>query len=115
MEEKYSVIFYQTVSGKEIVIKDIKKLDQDTQIRIRNVIRLLRRNGLGLLPTPWVKKLNKKPAIFELRVTSGEQIRLFFFQYDNQTFLITNVFHKKTQKTPKRELDLAIKRAKEYI
>lgn len=115
VEDKYSVIFYKTVSGRDIVIQDVKSFDVDTRVRIRNVIRLLRQNGLGLLPTPWVKKLNKKPDIFELRVTSGMQIRLLFFQYDSQTFLITNIFHKKTQKTPKHELDQAIKRVKEFI
>lgn len=39
---------------------------------------------------------------------------MYFFYY-NEKIILTNGFIKKTQKTPKKEIDLAKKYRKEYI
>lgn len=115
MNEKFDIYFYKTSSDKEVVIEFIERLDLQTQGKIRNAIRLLKEHGLELLTTPWIKKIYKSPSIFELRITGSLQVRLLFFQYDQNTFVVTNAFVKKTNKTPQKEIKLAVSRKKEFI
>ena len=66
------------------------------------------------LREPYTKYLSN--GIFELRIiSSGNHIRLLFFYKDKRTIVLTNGFVKKTAKTPKKELELAIKRKTEYL
>ncbi len=61
------------------------------------------------LTAEYIKKIS--PKIWELR--SG-RYRLLFGMIRG-ICVFTNIFYKKTQKTPKRELQLAINRLKQYI
>lgn len=111
----YSIYFYKSRSGNEVVIDFIDSLDEKTQVRVRNAIRFLKENGLGLLGSSWIKKMRTNPDIFELRITGETQVRFLFCKYDSKTFLVLSAFVKKTQKTPLNEIKLAAKRAKEFI
>ena len=109
------IYFYKSASGKEIIIDEINKLDSLSVIKTRNAIRLFEEYGLNLINTKWVKKIFKKPAIFELRVTSNKQIRILFSKISSNEYLFTNIFVKKSQKTPTKEITTAIKRLSEFI
>lgn len=65
------------------------------------------------IPYHYIKYL--RDGVYEFRVTSmGNELRTFF-TYDGDTIVILfNGFKKKTQKTPKRELEKAIKLKEEY-
>jgi phage-related protein len=53
-------------------------------------------------------------GLFELRIKSKEGIaRAFYCTKVDKRIIVLHVFIKKTQKTPKKELDLANKRMKE--
>lgn len=56
-----------------------------------------------------LKKLGKN--LWELR---AGKIRLLFGLIENSA-IVVNIFLKKSQKTPKKEIELAIKRLKEYL
>src|SRR3989338_4261360 len=98
--EKYSILFYRTLSGRAIIEEFIVGQDSKTQLKIRNGIRLLRDYGLDLLRTKWIKKIYKNPDMFEFRIRRGSEIRLVFCNFKNQ-FVILNIFIKKKQKMPK--------------
>jgi phage-related protein len=49
------------------------------------------------------------------KVYLKKQIRIFCFFDKGQVVVLTNCFVKKTQKIPKKELELAIKLKKEYF
>lgn len=118
MEEsthKYRLYFYKTNSGKEIVIDFIESLDTILKARVRNGLRLLEEHGLMLLQNLTVKNIYRSPSLYELRVIGKQHVRIVFVQYNENTFLIVHAFLKKTQKTPQRELDTAIQRAKEFV
>jgi phage-related protein len=54
-------------------------------------------------------------GIFELRTKQGSNItRVFYFFFVGQKAILTNGFVKKTQKTPKADLDLAQKYKSDY-
>ncbi|RYZ20468.1 MAG: type II toxin-antitoxin system RelE/ParE family toxin [Chitinophagaceae bacterium] len=55
-------------------------------------------------------------GLYEVRVEVGSNIfRAFAFFDEGQLVVLGNAFQKKTQKTPKNELDLAKKIKKEYF
>ena len=61
---------------------------------------------------PYVKALGK--GLFEIRAQGKEGIgRAFFCLLGTRQIVILSAFIKKTQKTPTKELNLAIKRFKE--
>ncbi|MBU1088384.1 type II toxin-antitoxin system RelE/ParE family toxin [Patescibacteria group bacterium] len=109
------VYFYKTVSKKEIIVDFIDRLDAISKVKVRNGLRLLEEYGLDLLRTKWIKKIYKSPAIYELRIVSKKQIRLLFIEVEKNIFLVVNIFVKKSQKLPKREFKMAIKRVGEFI
>jgi len=64
---------------------------------------------LGL---PFTKAMGK--GLFEIRAKDHAGIaRGFFCAISNNTIVILHIFIKKTEATPKKELELAIKRLKE--
>lgn len=112
---KYPLYFYKTASNKEVVTDYILSFEKPVQNKIRTVLRILEEYGLMLLRTKWMKKIHHSPNLYELRISASKEIRLFLIGYSNQTFLIVHILVKKTQKIPQHELNLALKRAKEFI
>ena len=54
-------------------------------------------------------------GIYELRVTCGyNEFRIMFIHDGNDVVILLNAFRKKTQKTPKNELERAIRLKNEY-
>ena len=54
--------------------------------------------------------------MYEIRVDKSTNIyRIFYFVYTGRRFILLHGFQKKTQKTPKREIEIAEKRRKEFI
>lgn len=87
--------------------------DNDSQAEIIKSLDLLSEYGLTL-GIPHIKPLQNK--IYELRVkTKDKGYRLLYFAYVNKKFIFTHGFVKKTQKTPKKDIDLAIKRMNIFI
>ena len=87
--------------------KVIKSLLDEDQARVRGYINLFQEHKF-ILSGKYLKKLKKN--IWELR---PGKIRILFGVI-NDTIFIVHVFKKKTQKTPRREIEIAEKRIKEY-
>ncbi|MBI2049752.1 type II toxin-antitoxin system RelE/ParE family toxin [Candidatus Roizmanbacteria bacterium] len=109
----YSIYSYRTSSGKKIIDEITLKFDEKSQLKMREAIRLLKLYGLALLKTQRVKKIWQNPPIYELRVKGIIEMRLLFSFFKPRLFAIVNIFTKKTNKIPKKEIDLAIKRIRE--
>ena len=78
------------------------------------VLRLVR--DLKDIPTTYFKKLININDIWEVKVQMGRNIFRFLGFYDGpQLIILTNGFQKKSQKTPKREIELAKNRKKSYL
>lgn len=110
----YQIIFYKNSSGKEIIGEFIDSFSNRIIDKIRSDLRLLKEYGLSLLSTSKVKKLSGVPHLYELRIKTSVQIRLFFVLIPPNIFLILHGFVKKTNKTPLRELEIAMNRRKEF-
>lgn len=110
---KWTCIYYQSDSGKVPVKKFIDSLAPRTQQKFFAVVGMLENLGKQL-PEPHAKPLGK--GIYELRFTGQEgHIRILHFFYEQKNIIFTNGFIKKSNKTPKNEIDLAEKRRETYI
>ena len=70
---------------------------------------------LPRVPESYLKHMEGTSGIYEIRVQSGSNIyRIFCFFDKGSLVVISNGFQKKTQKTPKHMLALAIKIKAEY-
>ena len=70
---------------------------------------------LEKVPETYLKHIENTEGLFEIRVQQGSDIfRIFCFFDEGQLIVLANGFQKKTQKTPKKEIDKALKIKKEY-
>lgn len=68
------------------------------------------------VPKKFFKYLENTDGIYEVRViTTFKSIRILCFFDKGTLVVLTNVFVKKTQKTPKKQIRLAEKLKKEYF
>ena len=67
------------------------------------------------IPIKYFKYLENTSGIFEVRVEVGTDIyRVFSFFDEGKLIVLVNGFQKKSQKTPKGEIELAEKLKKKY-
>ena len=96
----------------EEVDKELDALPEDMQARFMHIGRLLEWNGPMNVREPHVKHIFKK--LFEMRLRGRDGIsRAIYITITGKRIVVLRIFIKKTQKTPKREIELALQRAKE--
>lgn len=112
----YDIEIYIDKNGNSEIKEYIKYLKQkdskDNKIKFNKIvayIKMLQKRGLSL-GEPYIKHLDSN--IWELRPLKD---RILFVYYDNNKFILLNIFKKKTQKTPIREIKKAKKLFKDYI
>ena len=67
------------------------------------------------IPTDYLKHMEGTEGLYEIRVQQGNDIfRVFCFFDEGRIIVLSNGFQKKTQKTPKNEIEKALKIKKEY-
>ncbi len=70
---------------------------------------------LQRVPETYLKHLENTDGLFEIRVQQGSDIfRIFCFFDQGQLVVLANGFQKKTKKTPKKEIEKALKIKEEY-
>lgn len=108
----YNIEFYSKENGEEPAREFILGLAPKMQAKILRIIDLLETNG-PQMRLPYSEYL--EDGIFEIRAKQSTNIsRVLYFFAAKQEIIFTNGFVKKTQKTPKREIDLARKYRKDY-
>jgi phage-related protein len=67
------------------------------------------------IPELYLKHLEGTEGLFEIRIQSGREIfRVFCFFEEGKLVVLMNGFQKKSQKTPKQEIETALKIKEEY-
>lgn len=67
------------------------------------------------VPETYLKHIENTEGLFEIRVQFGSNIyRIFCFFDKGQLIILANAFQKKTKKTPKKEIEKALKIKEEY-
>ncbi|MCX6628352.1 MAG: type II toxin-antitoxin system RelE/ParE family toxin [Candidatus Solibacter sp.] len=90
---------------------ELEALPADMKARFRRIVELIQGYGLEHMGEPHVKHL--EGALWEMRITGKDGIsRAIYVTAKGRRVVVVRVFVKKTQKTPRREIDLALERAK---
>jgi len=108
--KKLPAAFYCTAAGKEPVREWLKGLDQADRLIVGQDIATAEFGWPVGMPVS--RSLGK--GLWEIRseISNGRITRVIFCVADDKMVLLHG-FIKKTQKTPKADLDLALKRKKE--
>ncbi|MCL4482936.1 MAG: type II toxin-antitoxin system RelE/ParE family toxin [Bacteroidetes bacterium] len=70
---------------------------------------------LQRVPETYLKHIENTEGLYEIRVQLGSDIfRIFCFFDHGQLVVLANGFQKKTQKTPRNEIEFALKIKAEY-
>jgi phage-related protein len=102
--------FFQTDSGNQPVRNWLKSLELDERMLIGADIMSVEYGWPIGMPT--VKYLCD--GLWEVRTNLDNKIARVLFRIDGEKMILLHGFIKKTQKTPKGELDLALSRFKMY-
>lgn len=109
-----TITFYRTASGNCPVEDHLDSLTDAQVTKIAWVLKLIRE--IDRVPSNYFKKLTNSDDIWEVRVDFGSNtFRLLGFYCGKDMIILTNSFQKKSQKIPKKEIELAEKRKKEYF
>ena len=104
--------FYDTEDGKCPLQEYLDSLEPKLLAKTLRTIDLLEDYGTALRK-PYSSSLGD--GIFELRTKQGSDItRVLYFFFVGNKVILTNGFTKKTQKTPKSEIDTARKYKADY-
>ena len=91
---------------------ELEALPPDMRARFRRIVELIQDHGLERVREPHVKHL--EGPLWEMRMRGKDGIsRAIYITASGRRVVVVRVFVKKTQKTPRREIDLALERAKE--
>jgi phage-related protein len=93
---------------------EVIQLPADMRARLARISFLIEEFGLGRMREPHVKHL--LGPVWEMRMRGRDGIsRALYVAAPGMRVVIVRVFVKKTEKTPGREIDLALRRAKEVL
>lgn len=98
----------------EEVRSELAALPTGIRASFERIVRLIQSHGLERVREPYVKHL--EGPLWEMRMKGRDGIaRAAYITAKGRRVVVVRVFLKKTQKTPRREIELALKRAKEVL
>jgi phage-related protein len=104
-----NIFFY-----KRYFLDFFSELDEDVKRKFDWTLQLIATTER--VPVKYFKHMEGTTGLYEVRVEVGSNIfRAFAFFDEGQLIVVANGFQKKTQKTPKNEIELAKKIQKEYF
>jgi phage-related protein len=107
------VEFYVTEKGESPVEEYIARLPKKAGAKILRWLDLLEKFGLSDL-RDYITKLEGYDH-FDLRVLhAGNYYRVFFHPYEGKHLMLFHLFSKKSKATPRREIEIAMRRKRDY-
>ncbi|HVF69430.1 MAG TPA: type II toxin-antitoxin system RelE/ParE family toxin [Xanthomonadales bacterium] len=110
---KGKVIYYTTPKGENPVKDFIESLSKKQKAKIFRIFLTLAEYGL-LSILPHTKKLSGTP-LWEIRILGQDNIRILYVTVERDNILVLHGFIKKKQKTPPKEIQIALMRYKETL
>lgn len=107
----WEVIIYESERGEKLVEEFITSLETSTIAKASHLIDLLAIHG-PFLGIPHTKKVAAN--LYELRVRGRQEVRILYTFINNKIYLLSG-FQKQTQKTPPKEIAIALRRRDELI
>lgn len=91
---------------------ELVQLPRDMQAKFEHITMMIKDFGLEAMREPYVKHIEGK--IWEIRLKGQSGIaRSLYLTVRGKRLVILRTFVKKTQQTPRKEIEIALERAKE--
>jgi phage-related protein len=119
MAEKFinkvrEIVFYQTDFGDRPVEDFLTALEPVPRAKVVRTLELVQR--LPFIPSKFWKKMQGTENLWEVRVEyAGNIYRLLACTAKGNRVILLHGFQKKTQKTPRQELEIAEQRKRRYF
>ena len=98
----------------EKVDKELEALPADMRARFVRIAKLIEEVGLGNVKKPHVRHL--EGPLWEIRMTGKDGIsRALYVTVKERRVVVVRAFIKKSRKTPRKEINAALKRAMEVL
>ena len=111
MKENFSRNIYYY---KNYYLDFFKILDTNVKRKFNWTLKLI--STFEKVPIKYFRHIKNSSGLFEVRVEVGSNIfRVFSFFDKEQMIVLINGFQKKSQKTPKKEIEMAEKLKKQYF
>jgi phage-related protein len=92
----------------------LSALPADMRASFARIVELIQAHGLERIREPYVKHLEGK--LWKMRMKGRDGIaRAAYVTAVGRRVVVVHVFTKKTRKTPRREIEIALAKAKEVI
>ena len=106
--------YREVVTYREYFEDFFKKQSRKVQDKIIKVLDIL--ETVERVPVSYLKYIEGTNGLFEVRVQLGSDIFRIFCCFDgNRLVVLFSGFQKKTQKTPSKEIDRAVRIMNEYF
>jgi phage-related protein len=103
---------WRVVTLNSIVDAELAAMPSDMRARLVRISELITAVGLQHVGMPHIRPV--EPTLWEIRLAGQAGIgRALYVTAHEKRVVILRAFVKKTQKTPRREIDLALERAKQ--
>lgn len=111
----WEIKYYVTKSGNCPVKEFIDSLSPEGKARYVFIAQLMKDYGINVRE-PYVKQITGHRKLFEMRLKDRSGIsRILYFAHTGRKLILLHGFTKKTEKTPKKEIETAEQRMKDYI
>src|SRR5258705_6945426 len=112
-EPRWRIVFYLDEQGNSPVDDFLRSLDNKARTRFTWSLEQLRLRNVQA-SEPLVKHIGGK--IWEVRRASdGNIYRVLYFFYTGREIVLLHGFQKKTEKTPRSEITIALNRMESYV
>lgn len=106
--EKFTVEWHFDQKGKSVALDYLESLKIEDQVRLFELMKLI--GNVGLIKNK-TKFRNEGDKIYAFK---PQPYRFLCFFFEGQKIIVTNGFHKKTDKLPKNEKERALKLKNDY-
>ena len=90
----------------------LDRFPADIRASFQRIVELIQAHGLERVREPYLRHL--EGPLWEMRLKGKSGIaRAIYITASGMRIVVVHVFSKKTQKTPRREIDQALKKARE--
>ena len=93
-------------------LDDIRAFPEDVRRLVGHSLHLVQQ---GLEPLDWKPMASIGPGVYEIRIHTRVEHRVFYLAKFSEGIYVLHAFQKKTRTTPASELDLARRRLKQVV
>lgn len=110
MDQAWKIIYYISTTG-ENPVKKFLDAHPKAKLKALRILSYIEEFGLSYA-IPHIKKLTGTP-LWEIRILGEDSVRILYVTRQGKQILLLHAFMKKTDKTPKKEIDISLMRLSE--